>query len=174
MPDLTAYRKSNSKVLIKFSENLGEVINFLTKTDLDNFVVVLTEATQIGNRWCLTPLSSMYQLIKRMSNRQFRWTPLPSPKWSCTGKNIAHQSGHGSPQGIVQTICQIMLYNMTKNARYKQQIICHSTQRETPLPVYLDLMTHSHSRKHELVETLCELVETLRRLGLSISCDRLV
>ena len=32
---------------------------------------------------------------------------------------IAHQSGHGSPDGIiVQTIWQIMLYNMTKNARY--------------------------------------------------------
>ena len=34
--------------------------------------------------------------------------------------NIAHQSGHGWPQGIiVQTVCQILLYDITKNARYR-------------------------------------------------------
>ena len=171
MPDLPAYKKTKSKVFIKFSGNL--VIDFSTKTDLDNVVVILTKATQIGNRWCPTPLSSMHQLIKSVQ-QAVSINPFAFTNMIMHRTKIAHQSGHGSKQGIVQTICQIMLYNMTKNTRYRWQIICHSVQRETPLPVYLDFMTHSHTRKHYQVETLCELVKTLHRLGLSISYDRLV
>ena len=138
MPDLTANKKSNSKVLIKFSESLGEVIYHSTK-NFNNVVVILTETTRIGNRWCPTQFSSIYQL-KGVPNRQFRWTPFPFTKMIMYRTKIAHQSGHGLPQGIVQTICQVMLYNMTKNARYMYQIMRHSIQRETRLVIIISIL----------------------------------
>ena len=48
----------------------------------------------------------------------------------------------------------------------KKSAIVHKEKFPTP-HVYLGLMTQSHTRKHELVETL-------RRLGLSVSCDILM
>ena len=41
------------------AENLGEVIDFSTKTHLDSVAVILAKATQIANRLCPTPLSQM-------------------------------------------------------------------------------------------------------------------
>jgi len=40
----------------------------------------------------------------------------------------------------------------------------HSTAQETPVPIYVGLMLHSHTRKKELVDRL-------HHLGLSISYD---
>ena len=49
MPDPTAYKKSNKNVFLILAENLGVVIDILTKTQLHSDAVILAEATQIGN-----------------------------------------------------------------------------------------------------------------------------
>ena len=53
------------------------------------------------------------------------------------------------------TLSQLLLYNSSK--RYKENatdIVRHSQQRETPLPIYLDVILHTKTRKRDLVDTL--------------------
>ena len=50
MPDLAVYNRSNNKVFRFLAQNLGEVVDLSTKTDIDSVAVILAEATQIVNR----------------------------------------------------------------------------------------------------------------------------
>ena len=169
VPGLTAHTKSNNKVFFVFEENLGEVIDFSTKTDHDSDAAILAKAAQIVRKQMMSISTEFNGSFDGESIQQ----AVPDTLFALTnmimnGTNIADQSGLDSPQGLVgQSICQIMLYNMTKNARIENKHIRHSAQRETPIPVYLALMTHAHTRKRELVDTL-------HRLGLAISYNRLM
>ena len=73
MPDLTAYKKSNSKVFIKFSENLGRGYWFLNQNRHRQCCSRTNWGYSNRKQWCPTPLSSMYQLIKRLSHTWVRY-----------------------------------------------------------------------------------------------------
>ena len=46
-------------------------------------------------------------------------------------------------------------------------IVRHSPAQETPVPIYVGLQLHAHTRKRELIDNLC-------RVGMSISYDRVL
>ena len=68
------------------------------------------------------------------------------------------------------SISQLIIFNATKRRRDSGTTgasIYHSRDREPPLPIYLDLMTHAETRKRARVDKLYNL-------GLSISYDRVL
>ena len=62
------------------------------------------------------------------------------------------------------SLAQLLQYNSCVRRRLGSTGSNHSKDRETPLPVYIGMMIHGHTRKRELVDILFHL-------GLSISYD---
>ena len=66
------------------------------------------------------------------------------------------------------SIAELLHYNVTFRRPDRQvNLNYHSTSREPPLPVYFGLLVHAKTRKKGLVETLS-------KLGLSITYDRVL
>ena len=79
-------------------------------------------------------------------------------------KNQAHQSSSSASL----TIAQLIKYNSVKHERRGAGTdVRHSISQETPLPIYLGLMLHAHTRKRGLVDTVSGL-------GISIAYDRVL
>ena len=94
-------------------------------------------------------------------------SPLALVAMVLNGPNIKAQSDSATPQPVL-TISQLLMFN--SSVRRRKELIStpyHCKERETPLPVYLGVMTHTKTRKHQLVDHLYEL-------GLSISYDRVL
>ena len=84
------------------------------------------------------------------------------------GLSIKDQSCQSSPPSL--TIAQFLRYNSLKHARKDaapDTHIRHSINQETPLPLYIGLMLHAHTRRRELVDTLSGL-------EIGISYDRVL
>ena len=82
------------------------------------------------------------------------------------GPSIKQQSVLTTPQHVL-TIAQLLMHNSMIRCRDKKTTatVKHNRERETPLPIYLDVMIHTKTRKWELVDQLFDL-------GLSVSYDR--
>ena len=69
------------------------------------------------------------------------------------------------------SIAQILKFNSVKHKRLQSSsptsTVRHSPAQETPLPIYIGMMLHAHTRKKELVDRLAHV-------GLSISYDRVL
>ena len=76
------------------------------------------------------------------------------------GPNITRRDGDESRQATL-SIAQLVQLNSSVRKRGESTSIHHSKSRETPVPIYLGMMIHGHTRKREL--------DTLFHLGLSIS-----
>lgn len=84
------------------------------------------------------------------------------------GPNIVAQSSSSTIPQPIQTISHLLMHNSVVNCHKDvTSITRHYKERETPLPIYLGVMIHTKTRKHELVDNLYEL-------GLSISYDRVL
>lgn len=82
------------------------------------------------------------------------------------GPNITKKETQEARQSAL-SIAQILKYNSCVRRREGSTGIYHSKGRETPLPIYIGMMIHGHTRKRELVDTFVHL-------GLSISYDRVL
>ena len=85
------------------------------------------------------------------------------------GTNIANQSaGRNGRSSIACAISQLISFNsVVKCQGQASSVVRHSEYRETPLPIYLGTMIHAMTRKRDIIDKLY-------RLGLSISCDRVL
>lgn len=85
------------------------------------------------------------------------------------GLSIKEQMADTNPAGI--SIAQILKFNSIKHMRTHDTTsstsVRHHVAQETPLPIYIGMMLHAHTRKKELVDRLSHL-------GLSISYDAVI
>ena len=90
-----------------------------------------------------------------------------SCKHDTGGPNIKHQNSAGTTAAL--SISQLLMFNSVKHARAVDSsgTVCHSRDRETPLPLYVALKIHAVTRNRNLTDTLFNL-------GLCISYHRLL
>ena len=85
------------------------------------------------------------------------------------GPSINDQSEDTTPTAL--SISQLLRFNSIKHKRMQDtsqsNFVRHSSTQETPVPTYLGLMLHAHTRKRELVDRLYPS-------GMSISYDRVL
>ena len=82
------------------------------------------------------------------------------------GPSIQDHSEAATPAAL--SITQLLKFNSIKHKRTTQSVtVRHSIDQETPVPTYIGLMLHAHTRKRDLVDRLCHL-------GMSISYDRVL
>ena len=80
--------------------------------------------------------------------------------------NFKSQGCDGVSQASI-SIAQLLQYHISVRRRPGSTGIYHQNTRKTPLPIYVGLVVHARTRKHDLIETLFDL-------GLSISYDRVI
>jgi len=85
------------------------------------------------------------------------------------GPSIKEQMADTNPAAIATA--QILKFNSIKHKRTRgitsSTSVRHSVAQKTPLPIYIGMMLHAHTRKKKLVDRLSHL-------GLSISYDRVL
>ena len=85
------------------------------------------------------------------------------------GPSIKHQSESATPAAL--TTAQLLKFNGLKHQwAVTGSTPCpvrHATTQEMPVPIYIGLMLHAHTRKKELVDRLAHM-------GISISYDRVL
>ena len=85
------------------------------------------------------------------------------------GPNIKDQCENTNPAAV--SIAQLLKFNSIKHRRLQdisQSVsVRHNAAQETPLPTYIGLMIHAHTRKKELVDRFYHL-------GMSISYDHVL
>ena len=80
------------------------------------------------------------------------------------GPNLKEEINGSQP---CNTISQLLLHNAKKQTRVAKTSYRHSYQREPPVPLYVGLSLHTQTRSKKLVDSL-------EKLGLSISYDRVL
>ena len=81
------------------------------------------------------------------------------------GPNIKDQI---STTQAALTIAQLLKFNAVHHRRKgRTMIVRHSLAQEIPVPIYVGLQLHAHTRKRELIDNLCGV-------GMSISYDRVL
>ena len=81
------------------------------------------------------------------------------------GPNIKDQI---STTQAASTIAQLLKFYAVHHHRKGRAIIVqHSPAQETPVPIYVGLQLHAHTRKRELIDTVCHV-------GMSISYDHVL
>jgi len=85
------------------------------------------------------------------------------------GPSIKHHSESTTPMAL--SITQLLKFNTLKHRRANTgstpRPVRHATMQEMPVPIYIGLMLHAHTRKRELVNKLAHM-------GISISYDRVL
>ena len=85
------------------------------------------------------------------------------------GPNTKAQLTSSEVSQPVLTIAQLLMHNsfVRRWESQSKSTTMYSLERETPLPIYLGMMIHTETRKHEVVDDLYEL-------GLSISYNHVL
>ena len=152
------------------NKDVGSALSKACEHDADNDAVHLARAASIVRR-------DMFKM-KNQFNGSFKMKcqekSLPASLLALVamvlnGPNIQTQSSSSAISQPVLTISQVLMYNSLVRPRknHAASTIRHNQERETPLPIYLDMLIHTKTRKRELVELLYEL-------GLSVSYNRVL
>ena len=145
--------------MLAFWEDVGKAITKACKLDSDNDAIHLACAAQIVHH-------SMFEEAQPFSgfSRGSQEKSVPLLLLACLvsvildGPSIKDQMTDTTTAAV--TIAQMLKFNSMKHMR-KQSTSASSTVRhrpaqETPVPIYVGMMLHTHTRKRELVDRLSQ------------------
>jgi len=156
-------------VLLAFNDYLGDALAKACELDTDTDAVHLARAAQIVRRHIIG------------DDKVFNGFPLECQQDSVPSMLLALvtmilegpsiKDLRVSTNQAALSISQLLKFNSLKHRRADTsnmpRPVRHATAQETPLPIYIGLMLHAHTRKKELVDKLAHM-------GISISYDRVL
>ncbi|KAG7177478.1 hypothetical protein Hamer_G026069 [Homarus americanus] len=152
-----------------FEEDVGAAITKACELDSDSDAVHLARAAQIVRRHMFgeaKPFNGFHQECQEESVPSLL---LGLVNMVLEGPSINDQIADISPAAL--TIAQLLRFNSFKHKRVHNATTSltemHSTSQESPVPLYMGMMLHAHTRNRELVDRLLHL-------GLSIFYDRVL
>ena len=167
-PGMKAHTQGRDVVLV-FDEDVGAALRKACEHDADSDAVHLARAAKIVRRDIFQMKMEFNGSFPTECQEQSVPTSLLAlVTMILNGPNIKTQSSPSAVSQPALSISQLLLYNSSKTHKENaKDVVRHSRQRETPLPIYLGIMLHTKTRKRELVDTLFNL-------GLCISYDRVL
>ena len=140
--------KKGQDVLLAFEEDIGTALARACDFDSDSDAIHLARAAKIVRDHMSPLLLALVNMILE-------------------GPSITDHCEDTTPAAL--SIAQLLKFNSVKHKRKKATTdsVRHNTAQETPVPTYVGLMLHAHTRKKELVDRL-------HHLGISISYDRVL
>jgi hypothetical protein len=164
---LQAYKQGRD-VFLSFSDDVGRALRDACLDDYDDEATCLAKAAEIIRR-DMNGVCSQFDGTSFPQGCQETSVPkllIALVSMIMDGPNITKRDSDEYRQAAL-SIAQLLKYNSSVRRRRGSTGIQHSKSRETPLPIYLGMMIHGHTRKRELVDTLFHF-------GLSISYDRVL
>ena len=146
-PDLQEHRKGRDVFLV-FKDDIGSALAEACEYDMDRDTVILARATQIVRKDMFKAYPSFNgSFSDRCQEDSVPQLLLTLVSMILEGPSIKDQSCQSATPSL--TIAQLMRYNSVKHARKDAPAIHirHSINQETPLPIYIGLMLHAHTRK---------------------------
>lgn len=171
IPDLQAHTKGREVILV-FESDIGHAINRACNQSCDNEAMIMSKAASIVRKELFEMRSSAKEFNGNFSH-DCQGSSVPHSLLALVsmiheGPSIKDQTRQVSSSSAL-SVSQIIAFNTVKYKRDKatSSTIRHSRTQETPLPIYLGLLLHAHTRKKELIDKLSHL-------GLSVSYDRVL
>jgi len=156
-------------VLLAFDDDLGDALAKACELDTDNDAVHLARAAQIVTRHIIRDDKVFNGFPPECQQNSVPSALLALINMILEGPSIKHQSESTPPAAL--SISQLLKFNSLKHQRSDTgstpRPVRHATSQETPVPIYIRLMLHAHTRKRELVDKLAHM-------GISISYDRVL
>lgn len=136
--EMEAHKKGRDMILV-FNKDVGAALKKACDHDADNDAVHLARAANIVRRDMFKHRNQFDGSFQ--ANCQETSVPaslLALVSMVVNGPNIEAQSNATTPQSVF-TISQLLMHNSFKRHRTQQStnIIRHSQERETPLPIYI-------------------------------------
>lgn len=166
-PDLQAHTKGRD-ILMVFAEDVGSALTKACELDSDSDAVHLARAAQIVRRHMFGEAKPFNGFPDGCQEESVPSLLLGMVRMILEGPSIKDQMEDTTPAALA--IAQLLKFNSVKHKRSHAKpstSVRHSTAQETPVPMYVGMMLHAHTRKRELVERLSHL-------GMSISYDRVL
>lgn len=166
-PDMKSQKQGRDALLL-FDKDIGMAIRRVVQEDGDESGIHLVRAASIVRHEMLTMSSDKFNgsFSEGCQEASVPKVLLALVRMILDGPGIETKAK--APPQAALTIAQLLQYNCQIRRRQDSTArIHHSMDRETPLPIYLGLETHVHTRKRQLIDTLFGL-------GLSISYDRIL
>lgn len=164
-PDMRAHTKGRD-ILMAFEEDLGAALDKACELDSDSDAVHLARAAHIVRRHMFGEAKPFTGFPEGCQEESVPPLLLALVSMILEGPSIKDQMADTNPAAI--TAAQILKFNSVKHKRTRGTTSSTCVRRsvaQTPLPTYIGMMLHAHTRKKELVDRLSHL-------GLSISYDR--
>ena len=166
VPDLQAY-KQGREMYLAFNQDIGPAIRKAIDDDADDDGMHLLKAAAIVRRH----MFDMSYKFNGTFEEGCQESSVPDSLVALVsmildGTNIGGDPELTTTQSAL-SIAQLMQFNSHARRRKGSIGTRHKLSNETPLPIYLGLELHAHTRKRQLIDTMFQL-------GLSISYDRVL
>ena len=169
IPDLEAIRIDDKKgVKLMFSKDIGPVIHHALSENMDNDAIKLVRAAQVVRDEIF---ETKYEFSGSFEDDCER-SAVPRSLLSLVqmiieGPNMGNQNECNTErEHIAVAIAELLHFNTLKKSRTNDHIR-HNKDREMPLPIYISMLIHAKTRNRSLIDTLF-------KLGLCVSYDRLL
>ena len=167
-PDMRAHTKGRD-ILMAFEEDVGAALAKACELDSDSDAVHLAHAARIVHRHMFEEAKPFTGFPEGCQEESVPPLLLALVNMIVEGPSVNEQMADTNPAAI--STAQILKFNSVKRKRTRgttsSTSVRHSVAQETPLPTYIGMMLHAHTRKKELVDRLSHL-------GLRISYDRVL
>lgn len=166
VPGIRAYKQGRD-ILLSYDDDVGFALMHSSVDNCDDEAICLAKAAQIIRRDML----GMQATFDGSFSKDCQEQAVPKSLVALVGMimdgpNIINKETEKVRQATL-TMAQLLQHNSYVKRHPGSTGTHHNKNRETPLPIYLGMMIHAHTRKRELVDTLFHL-------GLSISYDRVL
>ena len=153
LPDLRA-RNKDRDVFLVFQNDIGAALAKVDEQDDDDDAVQLAHAAKIVRKDLFEKSSSFNESFRKgCQEDSVPELLLALVSMILDGPNIKDQI---SITQAALTIAQLLKFNAGRHQRKgRTMIVRYSPDQETPVPTYVGLQLHAHTRKRELIDNLC-------------------
>ena len=169
-PDLRAHLQGRN-VMLSFNDDIGDALKKACYHDSDNDAMHLVQAAKVVRKEMFSqafPFNGTFT-DKYLQNAVLQ-SLLALVNMILEGPNIKHQTQLFTvpTTKASHSISQLLMFNSVKHTRAPNSFsVHHSSERETPTPIYVALKIHAITRSRNLIDALFNL-------GMCISYDRLL
>ena len=162
-------QQHGKQVLMMFDEDIGETIDMAMSHVTHHDAINLVRAAQIIRKDLEKVRCDFDGSFKESNVDLVPETLRTLINMILGGPNIKDQScTNANRRNIADNIAQLIIFNYSKRVSSNENtVIRHSTERQTPLTIYLSLMFYAQTRNRGIIDKL-------HKLGLGISYDGLL
>ena len=151
--------------MLTFEDDIGTALSKACELESDNEAIHLARAAKIVCQHLFEKTKPFDGFLVGCQKESVPSILLALVNMILEGPSVHDQNKASTSAAL--SIAQLLKFNSKHKRKQATPTVRHSIDQETPVPIYIGLMLHAHSRKRDLVDRLYSL-------GMSISYDRVL